>query len=73
VLAFAVPSFAAEAGTHRIALGGDGRISFHAAPLRPVDPLTLAVYLHYVSNPAPIGAATPPVAMATPLEVVQVE
>ena len=73
VIAFAMENFATEAGVSRVTLAASGQTSFHVAPLRPQKAHRLGVYLHFVSNPTPIGAATPPVAMASPLEVLQLE
>ena len=69
VVAFAVERFAAGRGTHTITLDGLGQMAFSFAPARPQARHELAVYLHFVASPAPIGAATPPVAMSTPLAV----
>jgi hypothetical protein len=73
VIAFAVEDFATEAGVSRISLAANGETSFHVVPLRPQISHHLGVYLHYVANPTPIGAATPPVAMVSPLEITQLE
>lgn len=69
VVAFAVPDFGAEAGTHAIALDGEGQTSFRWTPARPLGHMELAVYEHFVSTPVAVGAATSPASMLHPLVV----
>jgi len=68
-VAFAVDEFGEEPGRYSIALDANGQISFRFVPADPGAQLSLAVYQHYVASPVPIGAATSPVAMASPLVV----
>ncbi len=67
-LAFAVEDFARQPGEYSIVLAGDGQLAFRFAPSDPAGTHSFAVYQHYVSVPVSVGAATSPIAMATPLE-----
>ena len=67
-LAFAVEDFARQPGEYTIELAGDGKLAFRFAPSDPAATHSLAVYQHYVSVPVSLGAATSPIAMASPLE-----
>jgi hypothetical protein len=68
-VAFGFADFAREQGTYRIALSGSGQASFSFEPSRPATEHRLTVYQHFVSTPVPIGAATSPTAMLSPLQV----
>jgi len=68
-VAFGFADFAREQGTYRIALSGSGLASFSFEPSRPAAEHHLTVYQHFVSTPVPIGAATSPTAMLSPLKV----
>jgi hypothetical protein len=68
-VAFGFADFAREQGTYRIALSGSGQASFSFEPSRPATEHRLTVYQHFVSTPVPIGAATSPTAMLSPLKV----
>lgn len=68
-VAFGFADFAREQGVYRIALGGNGQASFSFEPSRPGTEHHLTVYQHFVSTPVPIGAATSPTAMLSPLKV----
>jgi len=68
-VAFGFADFAREQGVYRIALGGNGQASFSFEPSRPGTEHRLTVYQHFVSTPVPIGAATSPTAMLSPLKV----
>jgi len=50
-------------------LSGSGQASFSFEPSRPAAEHRLIVYQHFVSTPVPIGAATSPTAMLSPLKV----
>ena len=71
-VAFAIEDFGRVPGEHSISLDGNGQLLFRFAPAEPASRHTLSVYEHYVASPVPIGAATSPVAMSSPL-VVSVE
>jgi hypothetical protein len=45
-----------------------GKLAFRFAPVGSGGTHSFAVYQHYVSVPVSVGAATSPIAMATPLE-----
>jgi hypothetical protein len=68
-VAFGFADFAREQGTYRIALTGSGQASFSFEPSRPAAEHRLTVYQHFVSTPVPIGAATSPTSMLSPLKV----
>jgi hypothetical protein len=68
-VAFGFADFGREQGTYRIALNGSGQASFSFEPSRPAAEHRLTVYQHFVSTPVPIGAATSPTAMLSPLKV----
>jgi hypothetical protein len=68
-VAFAVDRFAADPGTYTVSLNGQGQATFSFAPAQPAAQHRLTVYQHYVSTPVPIGAATSPTAMLSPLIV----
>jgi hypothetical protein len=68
-VAFGFADFAREPGTYRMALSGSGQASFSFEPSRPAAEHRLTVYQHFVSTPVPIGAATSPTAMLSPLKV----
>ena len=68
-VAFGFADFAREPGTYRITLSGSGLASFSFEPSRPATEHRLTVYQHFVSTPVPIGAATSPTAMLSPLKV----
>jgi hypothetical protein len=68
-VAFGFADFAREQGTYRIALSGSGQASFSFEPSRPAAEHRLTVYQHFVSTPVPMGAATSPTAMLSPLKV----
>ena len=68
-LAFAVDGFGRAAGQYTIALDGHGQLAFRFAPAQASDVHALSVYQHYVASPVSVGAATSPVAMASPLLV----
>lgn len=68
-VAFGFAEFAREPGTYRIAFSGSGQASFSFEPSRPAAEHRLIVYQHFVSTPVPIGAATSPTAMLSPLKV----
>jgi hypothetical protein len=68
-VAFGFADFAREEGTYRIALSGSGQTTFAVEPARRPTEHRLTVYQHFVSTPVPIGAATSPTAMLSPLNV----
>jgi hypothetical protein len=68
-IAFAFEDFGRVAGAHSIALDGRGQLVFRFARAEPATRHELTVYQHYVASPVPIGAATSPVAMSSPLDV----
>jgi len=68
-VAFAIEGFGRAEGQYVMALDGSGQIAFRFAPAQPADVHVLAVYQHYVATPVPVGAATNPVAMTSPLLV----
>jgi hypothetical protein len=68
-VAFGVADFAREEGTYRIALSGSGQTTFSVEPTRRPTEHRLTVYQHFVSTPVPIGAATSPTSMLSPLKV----
>jgi hypothetical protein len=68
-VAFGVADFAREQGAYRIALSGSGQTSFSFEPSRQATEHRITVYQHFVSTPVPIGAATSPTAMLSPLKV----
>jgi hypothetical protein len=68
-VAFGVADFARQQGVYRIALAGNGQTTFSFEPSRPATEHRLAVYQHFVSTPVPIGAATSPTSMLSPLRV----
>jgi hypothetical protein len=68
-VAFAVDRFASAPGTYSIALNAQGQAVFSMAPAQPKIQHTLTVYQHFVPTPVPIGAATNPTAMLSPLVV----
>jgi hypothetical protein len=67
VVAYAIEGLKTRPGTYRIALGGDGQASFQFAPPTPQVRHELTVYMHFVSTPVQIGAATSPAAILSPL------
>jgi hypothetical protein len=69
-VAFGFAEFGKEEGVYRIALSGSGQTSYSFEPGRPAKELRLTVYQHFVSTPVPVGAATSPTAMLSPLNVV---
>jgi hypothetical protein len=69
-IAFAIEEFGRSPGEYSIALDGQGQLVFRFAPAEPAARHTLSVYEHYVASPVPIGAATGPVAMSSPLDVI---
>ncbi len=68
-VAFGFADFAREQGAYRIALSGSGQTSFSFEPSRQATEHRITVYQHFVSTPVPIGAATSPTAMLSPLKV----
>jgi hypothetical protein len=68
-VAFGFADFAHEQGVYRIALSGSGQTSFSFEPSRQATEHRVTVYQHFVSTPVPIGAATSPTAMLSPLKV----
>ena len=68
-VALAVETPPGTTGTLVARLDGSGRTSFELTPARPTGTLELTVYQHYVSTPVPIGAATSPASMLSPLAV----
>jgi hypothetical protein len=68
-VAFAVADFGQRPGTHVISLNGAGQARFSFSPAQPGARHELTVYQHFVSTPVPIGAATSPAAMLSPLAV----
>jgi hypothetical protein len=67
--AFGIDRFAREPGVHTITLDGRGQTTFSFEPSPPAGALRLTVFQHFVSAPVPIGAATSPAAMLSPLRV----
>jgi hypothetical protein len=57
------------AGTLTARLDGSGQTMFELAPSQPGPMLALTLYQHYVSTPVPIGAATSPASILSPLRV----
>ena len=68
-VALAVETPPGTTGTLLAQLHGTGWTSFELTPARPTGTLELAVWQHYVSTPVPIGAATSPASMLSPLSV----
>jgi hypothetical protein len=67
-VAFAVET-GSEAATLTARLDGAGQTAFELAPDQPATTLSLTLYQHYVSTPVPIGAATSPASILSPLRV----
>jgi hypothetical protein len=68
-IAFAFEGFGRLPGQYAIALDGNGQLVFRFVPAQSATAHSICVYEHYVASPVPLGAATSPVAMASPLEV----
>jgi hypothetical protein len=68
-VAFAIDRFGRQAGVYSLAVNGQGHASFTFEPASPAAEHHLVVYQHFVSVPVPIGAATSPASMLTPLRV----
>jgi hypothetical protein len=68
-VAFGFADFAREQGVYRIALTGSGQTTFSFESSRPAAEHRLTIYQHFVSTPVPIGAATSPASMLSPLKV----
>ena len=66
-VAFAIQGADEVPGTFTAALNGVGQTSFGFAPDTPVGEHVLTVYAHFVSTPVPIGAATSPASILSPL------
>ncbi len=66
-VAFAIQGADEVPGTFTAALSGAGQTSFGFAPDAPVGEHVLTVYAHFVSTPVPIGAATSPASILSPL------
>ena len=67
VVAYAVEGVKTRRGTYRIAIDGTGQTTFQLTPPVPQAKHELTVYLHFVSTPVQIGAATSPAAILSPL------
>jgi hypothetical protein len=68
-VAFGVDRFARDPGSYSISLDGRGQTTFSYEPAPHRGSLRLTVFQHFVSAPVPIGAATSPAAMLSPLRV----
>jgi hypothetical protein len=67
VVAYAIEGLRTRPGSYRIAVDGGGQGSFQFAPSMPQTQHELTVYVHFVSTPVQIGAATSPAAILSPL------
>jgi exo-rhamnogalacturonan lyase-like protein len=67
VVAYAIEGLRTRPGSYRIAVDGGGKVSFQFAPPTPQTQHELTVYVHFVSTPVQIGAATSPAAILSPL------
>ena len=67
VVAYAIEGARTRRGTYRIALDGTGQATFQLSPPAPQTKHELTVYVHFVSTPVQIGAATSPAAILSPL------
>ena len=68
-VAFAIEGVGETPGTFTAALTGEGQTSFALAPATPATEHSLTVYEHFVGTPVPIGAATSPASILSPLQV----
>lgn len=68
-VAFAVEGIGGTPGRLTAAIRGAGGVSFRFAPTGPMREHSLSLYEHFVSTPVPIGAATSPASILSPLEV----
>ena len=68
-VAFAIEGVGETAGTFTAALTGQGQTSFGFAVAGPAAQHSLTVYQHFVATPVPIGAATSPASILSPLGV----
>ena len=68
-IAFAAERFASAPGTEGWTIDGQGHLTFERTPAAGSAWSSIVLYQHYVGTPVPIGAATPPVAMVSPLRV----
>jgi hypothetical protein len=69
VIAFAVDTGADRPGQSRMSIDATGHTALTWRSSTPATRHALTVYQHYVSTPTPIGAATSPTAMLSPLLV----
>lgn len=68
-IAFAVETKPGSAGTITVWLTGVGQTSIEFRSAEPESEHALTVYQHYVATPVPIGAATSPASILSPLRV----
>lgn len=68
-VAFAVEEGTGQAGTLTGWLTGTGQTTFTFESAEPATEHELTLWQHYVSTPVPIGAATSPASMLSPLRV----
>jgi hypothetical protein len=69
VVALAVEQAATLNGTVRFSQSANGEGSVRLTPAAPAASHALTAYLHFVSTPVQIGAATAPPAILAPLSV----
>ena len=67
VVAYAIEGAKTRRGTYRIAIDGTGQATFQLSSPAPQANHELTVYVHFVSTPVQIGAATSPAAILSPL------
>jgi len=63
VVAFGWDKFGQQPGTYTVSFDAQGQSMFRFAPAQTVPRHEIAVYLHYVASPTPVGALTSPVSM----------
>ena len=68
-VAFVVESRPGTAGTISVWLAGTGQATVGIRSAEPVTEHSITVYQHYVATPVPIGAATSPASILSPLRV----
>lgn len=68
-VAFAVHEGTGVAGTITMWLTGTGQTTVTFSPTAPATEHAFTVYQHYVATPVPIGAATSPASVLSPLNV----
>ena len=68
-VAFAIEGLGETAGKFTVTLTGEGQTSFGFAPAAASTEHSLTIYEHFVGTPVPIGAATSPASILSPLRV----